>query len=104
MPKREMRGQSYYLDGKETTREKWMAAAPAQTPKVGYSGSFLPDPLTDEACDDCPSLPPHKRNSPEHKSLWAPGERKAYDGMSGDGVHTFAELIEMDDEMKHAYD
>lgn len=47
-------------------------------------------------CEDCTEGTPHMAGSVDDVPLWAPGERKAYG--------RFAEAIEMEDELRHAFD
>lgn len=65
-------------------------------PKRNKGGSLI--------CEDCQTGPSHYQGSADDMPLWRKGERKMYDGDSGDGVHTWAELIEIEDDLKHAYD
>ena len=80
--------------------------AATKTTKSGYSGDYLPRPKMSigEVCEDCTDSIPHKAGSADDVLMWRKGERKMYDSDSGDGIHTFAELMEIEDDMKHAYD
>ena len=59
---------------------------------------------TPEVCEDCTVGVPHMSGSVDDVPLWQPGERKAYSGIGPDGHTTWAEMIEIEDDLKHAYD
>ena len=100
-------------DGKEVSAAEVRAATKKTT--TGYSGSFLPDPAT-EGYGPLPNDPEAKaaemsqrvlesgyHGSVDNVPLWHPGERKLYSVMGPNG-RSWAEEIEIEDDLKHAGD
>jgi hypothetical protein len=111
-----------YTNGKWTKDGKIVTATEvraATKPKAtGYTGSFLPDPKQESGYAPLPNNPEARAaemsqrviesgyaGSVDDVPLWGEGERKLYDGACFcGGAHTAAEHIEMEDDMRHAYD
>ena len=91
-------------DGKVVTPAE-VKAATKRAPTPGYSGSFLPQPSerAGEVCEDC-SGTPHMSGSVDDVPLWHPGERQVYDKIRMPSGLSMAEEIEIEDDMKHAFD
>jgi hypothetical protein len=77
--------------GKRWSRETGWVDADIDPIEVKATG-----PTPARVCEDCTEGTPHYEGSVDDVPLWKPGERKAYGA--------FAEVIEMEDELRHAFD